>query len=111
MALDKQGLSLHGRAGKSHPAPVHRALLLNEAFLQGMVSAFNLSEPDVRDFLDEVWVELAEVARDFGMPKNRWWGERTDRMGLASFARVRSGFWRYFNGRNENWKSVLAGNV
>lgn len=109
MALDQKGLSLGEHALRTHPAPVHRAMLLDGALLEGLTAAFGIPEGDVRDMLDNVWVELAKVAEVAGMAKGRWWGETNRRMGLSSFSRAQREFMAYFNARSENWVSVLAG--
>lgn len=109
MALDQKSLSLEAHATRSHPAPVHRAMLLDEALLEVLTGAFEIPEHDGRDMLDRVWIELAKVAEHAGMGKGRWWGDTNRQMGLSSFARERRAFQKYFHARSEVWRSVLAG--
>lgn len=109
MALDQKSLSLEAHATRSHPAPVHRAMLLDDALLEVLTGAFEIQERDGRDMLDRVWVELAKVAELAGMAKGRWWGDTNRQMGLSSFARERRAFQKYFHARSEVWKSILAG--
>ncbi|WP_105431428.1 hypothetical protein [Neorhizobium sp. T6_25] len=90
MALDQKSLSLEAHATRSHPAPVHRGMLLDEALLEVLTRAFETPEHDGRDMLDRVGIELAKVAGHAGIGKGRWWGDTNRKMGLSSFERTAS---------------------
>lgn len=99
MALDTDALSITASRRSTHPAPVHRAMMVDEAFLDGIGNAFGFEWEDIREFLDGVWVDVSGVAERAKLKKGRWWGKSTHRMGQAEFGRILKEFRVYFSNR------------
>lgn len=97
MALDKEAEPLERWALSTHPAPVHRAMMIDEAFLDGIRNAFGYDQDEIREFLDDVWVTTSQVAERAKSIEGRWWGESTQLMGRDEFATVFEEFCQYFS--------------
>ncbi len=98
MALDTDS-SIAASRRSSHPAPVHRAMMVDEAFLDGIGNAFGFEWDDIREFLDGVWVNVSGVAERAKLAKGRWWGESTHKMGQVEFGKILEEFRAYFSNR------------
>ena len=91
-AYDRDGRPVQRRGRATHPAAIHRAMLIDQMLFGTFRDRYQLSREAMLNVQNQAWWEASVAAEAAGLVKNRWWGESGSRRGDKQFKRM----WRYF---------------
>ncbi|MEG0860413.1 MAG: hypothetical protein RSD81_02945 [Pseudomonas sp.] len=89
---DKEGLPVLRRGVSTHPAPIHRAMIIDHMLFTTFMNRYQIPRSKMLNMQNQAWWEASVAAKAAGLVKNRWWGESGVRRGDQQYKRM----WRYF---------------
>lgn len=85
LIFDLQHLPIDRQYEASHPAPVHRAILVVGTFSRTFSRLFKWTEEVRKRWEEAAWEAVSEIGEALGLPEGRWHGVHTRLMDLERY--------------------------